>query len=694
MFLCDLFRFSAYLTAKDPSPGGVSTLSIVETNAFKAITHISLQARVGTDAVVKRYLAGRLQQSQTALSRAAESLQGVRAENGALNERLAMVTNEANRLRNDTESREAGLRVSHADELLRVRQEADSAIKAIERSHNAASNEQREAYETRLAGLTGSLDEARVRISSLSMERANLEAQLRETQTTLAGTQAQLESARASLSGLRDGAASGDAERVSLARELTAVQMRLAVAETSLREKETVAARTSEALAAAEAGRASQEEALGLYKAAVAKQQSKLEACVSEINRGNGLIGKLQDELKSLKGQLKAHKEANKAMENTASEAAAASESLQRESHQLRNDLERERAAKDTLQATIDSLKAQLSEAKEALQHNQQVIAWLNRELTEAQAAATGGGISGMHYLPSSARLAGVGMMGMGMGGSPPSGSGAGAATSRISTSYHSGTASAGTSPSHQQQQQLPSQIPRRNGSNIGGSDTTTTTTSPTSGTASKLSPPQSTNSNPGSNSKGGQGKEGVSPPSLPPAGSTATADQTSNTSTATADLSARINLPSLPLVGAPTAALGAAALARTGGLAGGSPMMLLTSAAAGGSAANKEANPYLRQLQLGVAAPSASPSSAMGAPAVSAAAAVSPVRASVPGALLFTSPMGQTQIVAHQPNDQRNNANPNNATPPPSSQSPSHNTTGNSSGAATMPTPVSALLA
>lgn len=42
--------------------GGLSVFSVVETNPFKELTHLSLKFRAGNDAAIKTYLAARLRQ--------------------------------------------------------------------------------------------------------------------------------------------------------------------------------------------------------------------------------------------------------------------------------------------------------------------------------------------------------------------------------------------------------------------------------------------------------------------------------------------------------------------------------------------------------------------------------------------------------------------------------------------------------
>lgn len=74
------------LHVRDPSPGAPSLLSMVETNHFKQLTHIQLKLTAGNDTTVKRYLAARLSQTKTALSKTRAALDGSTAEASRLRE--------------------------------------------------------------------------------------------------------------------------------------------------------------------------------------------------------------------------------------------------------------------------------------------------------------------------------------------------------------------------------------------------------------------------------------------------------------------------------------------------------------------------------------------------------------------------------------------------------------------------------
>ncbi len=63
-------------------------LSIVETNAFKQLTHLELGLRAAHDGGVKKYLAARLALAGAALARTADELTAKRREADCLGEAL------------------------------------------------------------------------------------------------------------------------------------------------------------------------------------------------------------------------------------------------------------------------------------------------------------------------------------------------------------------------------------------------------------------------------------------------------------------------------------------------------------------------------------------------------------------------------------------------------------------------------
>jgi spindle assembly abnormal protein 6 len=121
--------FGLQLTIRDAA---ISSLSVVETNAFKHLAHLSLALRASNDAGLKRYLAARLQHTQATLRR---SMEAGSAATGALERSRAAhesAAAELSALRSEASSRDAGLRAAHAAELSALREAHTVQLAAAE----------------------------------------------------------------------------------------------------------------------------------------------------------------------------------------------------------------------------------------------------------------------------------------------------------------------------------------------------------------------------------------------------------------------------------------------------------------------------------------------------------------------------------------------------------------------------------
>jgi hypothetical protein len=74
--------FYCQLVARDSTAGAPSTLSIMETNSFKQLTHLQLTLRSATDAGVKSYLAALLALSREQCAALSATSAALRAECG------------------------------------------------------------------------------------------------------------------------------------------------------------------------------------------------------------------------------------------------------------------------------------------------------------------------------------------------------------------------------------------------------------------------------------------------------------------------------------------------------------------------------------------------------------------------------------------------------------------------------------
>lgn len=324
---------------------------------------------------------------------------------------------ELSRIRSEYESREASLRIAHATEVSDAREAGMRAVAAAEEAHRQTAVEAAARHGIEVQGLQRQLNEAQAVITQLRSHNGSLDAALRETRAKLEAASADLALAREELSRSRSIYREVDEQKTQGQRELSATSTRVAVLEQQVADQKELLARTQALLAASEASKASMEESLGLYKSGYNKLTEKLEASVAEINKGNAVITKLQDEYKAAKAKGKGKAEALHQIEERLADRERAFLQLQREMDTLRMALDKESSVRQSSDGTVSSLKQQLDAARETIADNQQVIAWLNKELNERassgsipvqQRTLTGSGIvaGGSSRIPVSASFA------------------------------------------------------------------------------------------------------------------------------------------------------------------------------------------------------------------------------------------------------------------------------------------------
>jgi spindle assembly abnormal protein 6 len=418
-------RYACVLSIKDPSPGCPSTLSVVETNHFKQLTHISLALRAGHDAAVKRFLAARLAQTKGALARASKSVETATAEIGRLKGQVEATcactvssppsstspppppplspqslplfsppplraAADLTALRSSVDSREANLRVAFAAELSDARERAAAALVSSEAAARREADEAAARHASAVAELQLRLSEGQAASTRAAAAHAEVEAELRETRARLAASTADLALAQAELTRARTGLGVTDEAHMNARRELAAATTRVAVLEQKVGDQTELLARAQAQLDAATASIADLKQSAAVYKQAYEQAGEKLAISSEEINKGNGVINRLQDEFRVAKAKQKAKGEALQAAEERLRERERAFTDLQRDHDAARLALEREKHARETAEASLSSTKSHLVQARDAVAEKDQMIAWLNKELNEAGMMAGG----------------------------------------------------------------------------------------------------------------------------------------------------------------------------------------------------------------------------------------------------------------------------------------------------------------
>ncbi|RHY60840.1 hypothetical protein DYB30_010375 [Aphanomyces astaci] len=241
---------------------GYSTFSIVETNAFKRLTHLSLQFTPGDDAEVKLYLAARLRQTTHEKRRLQDDLMATTADLDATKESEAALQTQVDRAMQQ-----------HAEQLGSAKMAASEAMTAQKEAALQTLHDTERMYTTKLENLRLSSKEE---IEQLQHKLAETESALQLLQKTKYQHETNIATLERHVAALEDTNRLNSVELQSLKSQNKALDQDLEI-----------------------------EETLKMYKANNSTMQQKLELSISEINKGNQIIQQIHQENQAFKAKMR-----------------------------------------------------------------------------------------------------------------------------------------------------------------------------------------------------------------------------------------------------------------------------------------------------------------------------------------------------------------------------------------------------
>ncbi|GAQ88756.1 ER-Golgi vesicle-tethering protein/Myosin class II heavy chain [Klebsormidium nitens] len=374
-------RFVAILRLR----GGDSSVSIVETNQFKHLSHISLNFRPGNDAAVKQYLAGRLAEFKAAnhdyhekLTRALHMLDTAQKDNSRLASEVSKLKDSNTRYVSELKGEQA----------LAVTAEKEKALQDLTSLKDRLERERLET-EARYRAQNDKLQERNTdldkQVRSLLDTKYALETRLAELNGKLNAVDDDLQQMQKECEKLRADNKALDGEKHEAEKVLNRHLIRLSALEQQVHDKEELLSKVSQQLESEQSHRAAVEQSWKESQAAAARAEERVTASAAEINKGNQIIEKLQTELRASRSKLKLKAAVTAQQENLLAERQATIEKSLRENSAVREQVAELKAENETLRSKAADLKAKLDEAQETLKSDQQMIQWLNTQVTEAQ---------------------------------------------------------------------------------------------------------------------------------------------------------------------------------------------------------------------------------------------------------------------------------------------------------------------
>ncbi|KAJ8277762.1 hypothetical protein GJAV_G00079590 [Gymnothorax javanicus] len=391
-----LLQLSSPSSVLDHSP---ASLNIVETNAFKHLTHLSLKLLHGTDLEIKKYLAiclscvkedkklleQKLKRTEEDLSRQLSYTQ----------QTLAEKSRELDKLRSEWTCQTTALSNQHCQELTVEREKALEIQTKLQQQSEQLRREVESAHLQNTQQLQGRLSELEASNRELTENKYRSDSTIRDLKAKLTGLEEEAHRAKQQVLSLRRENSTLDSECHEKDRQLNQLQTRVAVLEQEIKDKDQLVLRTREVLEATQQQKNSVEGNAENKQVQIGKLEATVKSLSEELIKANAIIKKLQGETKALVGKIKVKNSVTVSQEKVLQETAERLSREQKELQETRQQLSRREEEVAKLQEQLDATVQKLDESREVLKTNENVITWLNKQLNENQLLrkqeATGG---------------------------------------------------------------------------------------------------------------------------------------------------------------------------------------------------------------------------------------------------------------------------------------------------------------
>uniref|UniRef100_A0A672QLY8 Spindle assembly abnormal protein 6 homolog n=1 Tax=Sinocyclocheilus grahami TaxID=75366 RepID=A0A672QLY8_SINGR len=378
-----LLQLTSASSAFDRSP---SDLNIVETNAFKHLTHLSLKLLPGSDTDIKKYLATCLstvkeekQQLEQKLRKTEEDL--TRQLNYA-QQTLSEKSRELDKLRSEWTSQTTSLSSRHMQDFTAEREKALEIQARLQQQNEQLRQELESSHHRSTQQLQTKASELETANRELIDKKYKSDSTIRDLKAKLASLEEECQRSKQQVLSLRRENSTLDTECHEKERLVNQLQMRVAVFEQEIKDKEQLVLRTKEVLEATQQQKVRNVESKQVQ---ITKLEATVKSLSEELIKANGIIKKLQGDLKALMGKIKVKNTVTvsqeKILQETTEKLQRGQRELQDTQQQLRQKEEEVMKLKEQFEATVQKL----DESREVLKTNENVITWLNKQLNENQ---------------------------------------------------------------------------------------------------------------------------------------------------------------------------------------------------------------------------------------------------------------------------------------------------------------------
>ncbi|XP_070688706.1 spindle assembly abnormal protein 6 homolog [Pempheris klunzingeri] len=382
-------RFLLHLSCQAPVLEGPANFSVVETNAFKHLNHLSLRLAQGSDKEVKDFLAVCLsslkaekQALETKLKKTEEDLS--RQLNYA-QQTLSEKTRELDKLRSEWTSQSSCLSSRHSQELQSEREKAVELQSRLQQQTEKLRQELESSHKTSSQQLQSRLTEQEASCRELTERKYKNESVIRDLKIKLMGAEEECQRSKQQVLSLRRENSTLDTEAHEKERLVSQLQMRVAVLEQEVKDKDQLMRRTKEVLEATQQQKDSMEENAESKEVQFRKLEATVKSLSEELIKANGIIKKLQGEVRGLVGKIKVKNTVTVSQEKVLQDTSERLQNVVKDLHSAQEQLITKDEQVSKLKEQLETTVQKLNESREVLKTNENVISWLNKQLNEKQ---------------------------------------------------------------------------------------------------------------------------------------------------------------------------------------------------------------------------------------------------------------------------------------------------------------------
>ncbi|KAJ3179772.1 Spindle assembly abnormal protein 6 [Irineochytrium annulatum] len=380
-------KFIAQLAINTSSPQQPAVFSIIETNSFKQMLHLSLKLMPGNDSAIKQHLAHLICNQKNECDHLKSQL---KSTTETLSERLSEATKQTNiltleldRLKIAYAEQSSRLELLHSQQISSEREahltERDALRARFERERKDA----QARYEEQVATLTQRIDDLTSSSAQTTSRARSLEDSLDRERKSAGQLSKDYGESQQEIERLRLGFEASERRSGELGREVQFLRDRITKAEDSEREREQSVRGLEVALSEANHHRAKAEEALKMYGVQNTKLEENGRKLMEEVTKGNEIISKLQGDIKAAKGKIKLKNVVTLQQEKLLDERASLIDIQQKEITELKESSAKVQTECGELKQKVEDLTKTVEEGKQIISDNNNVIQWLHKQLNE-----------------------------------------------------------------------------------------------------------------------------------------------------------------------------------------------------------------------------------------------------------------------------------------------------------------------